>query len=1761
MLNLAGYQADELVYDGSHTLVYRGVRKSDRQPVIIKVLHNRNPSFNELVQFRNQYVITRELEHPHIVRPLALERYGNGYALIMPDSGAIALSEYWHSFHSSPKDILTLSIQLTEALHYLSQQRIIHKDIKPANIIIHPETEQIQLIDFSIASQLPKEEQQLLNPNILEGSLSYISPEQTGRMNRGIDYRTDFYSLGVTLYELLTGKLPFLSDDPIELVHKHIAQTAEFPPESHVPVVLQGIVLKLMSKNAEDRYQSALGLKHDLERCLEQLETTGELVLFALGKEDRSDRFIIPEKLYGRESQVKTLLSAFDRVAEGNTEMMLVAGFSGIGKTAVINEVHKPIVKKRGYFIKGKYDQFNRNIPFSAFVQSFRELMGQLLGEPDQQLEKWKQKILQALGDNAQVVIEVVPELEKIIGPQPPAPQLEGNAAQNRFNFLFEKFVHVFTNQDHPLVIFLDDLQWADSASLNLLKLLMEDSKTGYLLILGAYRDNEVFPSHPLMLQLEQIEQEKAVISTITLEPLASNYINQLIADTLNDPLDKVQPLTDLVYQNAQGNPFFTTQFIKGLYNERLIYFDEKSGNWTWNISEIYNRALPNDVVIFIARSLRKLPQETQDILKLAACIGNQFDLETLSVVSENTKEEVADYLWYALQEGLVLPINESYKFFQKLTTEETPTQSVLTVGYRFLHDRVQQAAYSLIAEDKKQAIHLKIGRQLLQNLSEEEKEEQFFNIVNHLNEARDLISDPNEREEIARLNLQASKKAKVSVAYEASRHYCYEGQNFLDESAWNTNYTLMFSLAISTIESEHLNYNLDAARILCTKTLSHVTRVVDRAKINAFEILFEINENKMHEAIDLARQALIPLGINLPSDPEEIKADVELLRKEVELPIEEIANLENLPLLEDEEKLTAIKILTNTASAAYISQPNLYPLIAFHGIRYLINYGQSEDAVTFYAWHGSVLCGVYDEIETGYAFGLLSLKVIEKFNWREFETKSRNMLNIFIRHWKEPLKNAVDDFIEVIKSGFETGDLEFAFYGAIGRCNYFYFTGGCLQEVRKLYEQYFPAVVKAKYEFHQSFFLLYRQIISNLLGENEHPELLEGPIFDRQSYLQEWEKNNSHLAFCFYQAQTRLFYYFEDYLRALEVGEKAWEKRGAALCTTYLSEHVFYYSLVLLYQESLTEQHWNILEENRRKLQMWAGFAPMNFQHKWDLIAAEKSRILGKLFAAAEFYDRAITGAKENGFLHEEALSNELAAKFYLNWGKEKVAAGYMQEAYYGYAQWGAKAKTDHLEAKYPQLLAPIINRSSQASKGEILTSTSTGSSSNALDLTSVIKASQVLSEEISLNSLLSKFMHILIENAGATQGVLILNNAGTWEIMAQYLQGNCNLSIVPLEQAENIPHSIINWVKRTQEIVQINNLSENTSFSTDSYLLQQPTQSLVCSPILNQGQLIGILYLENHLTSEAFTADRMEVLNVLTTQAAISINNARFYQTLEDTVARRTAQLATANEEITQLNERLKAENLRLGAELDIARRVQEMILPRPEELRAIPTLDIAGYMAPADEVGGDYYDVLVEDGVATIGIGDVTGHGLESGLVMMMAQTVIRAMKEVRENDPVRFLNTVNSTLYKNVERMKVDRQLTLAILNYADSHLSISGQHEEVLVVRADGRLETVDTMELGMVIGLIDDIADFIAQVRVKLEPGDGVVLYTDGIPEAENEAGELYGLERLCEVIQEHWHQCAQEIQKAAIADVQGFIGNYKVFDDITLLVLKEKDL
>ncbi|MEO0867670.1 MAG: serine/threonine-protein kinase PknK, partial [Cyanobacteria bacterium J06642_11] len=710
---LRNYTFIETLHQGLKTTVYRAVQTDTQQSVIIKILSQEYPNPSQLVQFRNQYTIAKNLPIAGIIHPLSLEPWGNGYGLVMEDMGGIALSQYVRQHSLSIADILSIAIQLTDILHQLHHHRIIHKDIKPANILIHPESKQVKLIDFSIASLLPKETQAIQNPNHLEGTLAYLAPEQTGRMNRGIDYRTDFYGLGISLYQLLTSQLPFTSNDPLELIYCHIAQQPVKLDllNPGIPAVVAAIVAKLMAKNAEDRYQSALGLKYDLEQCLIRLEDPDAIAEFSLGQRDLSDRFLIPEKLYGRDTEVNTLLDAFDRVSQGSSELMLVAGFSGIGKTAIVNEVHKPIARQRGYFIKGKFEQFNREIPFSAFVQAFRDLMGQLLSTSDTVLHTWKVQILNALENSAQVMIDLIPELENILGSQPPVPKLTGVAAQNRFNRLFQKFIQVFSTPDHPLVIFIDDLQWADAASLNLIQVLMAESQAGYLLLLGAYRENEIFPAHPLAIALEHIQQTGAPIHTITPQPLDLDSLKHLIADTLHCQTDTITALAELVKQKTQGNPFFATQFLKTLHQDGLITFE--SGQWQFDIDQIRGAAMTDDVVKLMVSQLQKMPENTQEILSLAACIGAQFDLATLATVSEQPHIETAVALWKALQAGFIFPTSQIYKFFQG---KIIPSNNRVNPGYRFVHDRIQQAAYSLIAPENTAATHWHVGMCLWQS-------------------------------------------------------------------------------------------------------------------------------------------------------------------------------------------------------------------------------------------------------------------------------------------------------------------------------------------------------------------------------------------------------------------------------------------------------------------------------------------------------------------------------------------------------------------------------------------------------------------------------------------------------------------------------------------------------------------------------------------------------------------------------------------------------------------------------------------------------------------------------------------------------------------------------------------------------------------------------------------------------------------------------------------------------------------------------------
>ncbi|MBD2339286.1 AAA family ATPase [Calothrix sp. FACHB-156] len=1504
LVSIPGYRISEEIYNGSRTIVYRAVRESDSVPVVIKLLKNSYPSFSELLLFRNQYTIGKNLNSPLIIQTYSLETLQNGYMLVMEDFGGISLKDYFTKNQrvTSLEEFLVLAIALCDILNLLYHERIIHKDIKPSNILINPQTKQVKLIDFSIASLLPRETQTLVNPNVLEGTLTYISPEQTGRMNRGIDYRTDFYSLGVTFYELLTDELPFPSNDAMELVHSHIAKT---PPLTHeinldIPSVISEIVRKLIAKNAEDRYQSALGLKFDLEKCLTQLRETGEIQSFEIASRDVCDRFIIPDKLYGRETEVQTLLEAFERVSQGKTEMMLVAGFSGIGKTAVVNEVHKPIVRQRGYFIKGKFDQFNRNIPFSAFVQAFRDLIGQLLTESDTQLQHWKTQITAALGENAQVIVELIPELEQIIGAQLPAPKLSGTAAQNRFNLLFQKFIQVFSIPAHPLVMFVDDLQWSDSASLNLIQVLMSESQTGCLLLLGAYRDNEVFAAHPLILTRNEMEKTGAKIHTITLQPLHFTSLNHLIADTLHAPTSVVKPLTELVIQKTQGNPFFATQFIKALHQDKLITFDWGAGHWQCDIVQVRDVALTDDVVEFMAQQLQKLPTATQEILKLAACIGAQFDLTTLAIVSQQSQTEVATTLWKALQEGLILPQSDLYKFYLS-ETQATQHTSQATLQYKFLHDRVQQAAYSLIPEDQKQVTHVKIGRLLWERTPEAELEEQVFAIANQLNIGIEQFCEPQEHHQLSRLNFIAGKKAKASTAYNAALAYLKISIDLLPTNPWQSDYDFTLSLYNEATEASYLSGELDLMENFAQEVLQQAKAILDTAKVYEVKIESYTIQSKFLAAIDTAMQFLRPIGIEFPPEPTDEDFFLGLQEIQALLSDKTVAELADLPEMQQPELRAALRVLVKVDTPAYLAKPQLHRLLVPKEVLLSIKYGNTSASAFVYSGYGLMLSGQSNSIPQGYEFGQLALQLLSKFSNHEYEARVLIVVHGFITHWKEPLAATLKPMLQAYARGLEIGDLAFACHGASVYCYHAYVAGQELTTLANELAIYSAALAKIHKQATLNYHNIYHQIVLNLIKATAAPWELVGTAYDEKSTLVLNEQSsdpNSLWHFCV--NKLILCYLFEVLDLAVEYAIKAKQCQysGLGYAMTNISLLNWYDSLVqlALFPTASPTQQPQILQqvaENQQIMQQWANYAPMNQLHRFYLVEAEKHRVLGDKITAIEFYDRAISQAKANGYIQEEALANELAAKFYLNWEKEKVAAGYMQESYYCYARWGAKAKVADLEKRYLQLLAPILqqSRSVVSTKETIFTlgtvtstssATSKISASAALDLGAILKASQTISSEIELEKLLSSLLSIVIENAGADKCVLILLQDNHLLIQGAITQITpaIVLQSLPIADSQDIPQKLIYKVKNNQQTVVLLDANTDITFANDPYIIRQQPQSILCSPILHQGKLLGILYLENNLTKGAFTSDRVELLNLVCAQAAISLENARLYQ-----------------------------------------------------------------------------------------------------------------------------------------------------------------------------------------------------------------------------------------------------------------------------------------
>jgi len=1503
MLTTPSFSLNEQIHSSINTSVYRGTRGVE--PVIIKVLKDEYPSVEAIARLKHEYSIVCNLHHDNLVKAINLKTENKRYYLVFEDFGGVSLKQYLNETKSSVNLAVEIAIAVAQALTYIHSNNIIHKDIKPENIIINPTAREVKITDFSIASRLSKE---IINnnPNQIEGTLAYMSPEQTGRMNRTLDYRSDFYSLGITLYEMLTGKLPFSNNDVMELVHSHIALTPipirEINPD--VPQVLADIIDKLMAKNAEDRYQSAKGLLADLEQLA--LGNTN----FVLGTLDLRSQLLIPQKLYGREEQVTSLLNTFKEVAIGQSQLVLVSGYSGIGKTSVINEINKPITARKGYFVSGKFDQFKRDIPYVSIIQAFTELIRQLLTERQAQIQIWQEKIQTAVGSNGQVVIDVIPEVELIIGKQPEVSELPPTEAENRFNRVFQQFIKVFCHATHPLVIFLDDLQWADSATLKLMQLLVTDAEIQHLMLIGAYRNNEVSPTHPLITTVEEIKEAGKIINNIVLQALDEDNVSRLVAETLNDNQNNSRELVELIFNKTGGNPFFITQLLQVLYQESLLKFDFTSGDWQWNIKEIQAIGITDkSVVELVASRIEKLPTSTQDVLKLAACIGDKFSLDVLSIVSQKNTFEIANDLHTALQAGFILPLNKAYRIPLVFQNEENIFDTK-NITYKFLHDRVQQSVYSLIPYENKRQTHVYIGQLLKTSTPPEKLEENILDIVNQLNYGLELLSNQDEKYELANFNLIAAKKAKASAAYQASSKYADLGLNLLIQDSWTHQYNLTLDLHILAAETGYLNGHFDKHTTLINAATPNIKDILDKVKLDKIKIQAYIAQNQTQEALSTGIATLDELGIKLPKNPQLHHLIAGLAQTKIVLSSKKIEDLVELPKMTDVYKLAATQILMLIAPVAAMTGSTLFPLSLLTLVRLSVKYGNSDAAAYAYTLYGAILCS-QGNIDEGYRFGQTGLSVLEKINVSSIKCKIYNLFYTMVWFFKNPVEKTTTPVLQTIQIGLETGDIEYTGYSALSLSSNLLLSGSKLEMVNDKLTSYLQLVKNLHLE---SIGL----VIQNLLNSSKFLNASFAEISFQQfdSYpIPDLEGNTIYLSFI-HTYKTILNYIFGDYSRAIE-NAKLTEKyqKGNPGFLIY-SVTKFYYSLALLAQSPKTalqerKQYLKQVATNQKNMKLWAHHAPCNYQHKYDLVEAEKARILGKNTIASDLYDKAIAGAKTNNYNQEVALANELAAKFYLQLDKQNIAKVYMTEAYYAYIQWGALAKVQDLEEKYSTLIIrSTIQTNNEIDISSTISSTSistkmgsTSSASQIFDLTTIIKASEAIQSDINYESLPRTLLHILNENAGAQKGCLMLEKNGKLFIEAIDSSNETEeitLQSIPVSESNDIPLKVINYVARTKQPLVITDAQTDSLTNEDPYIQSTKAKSILCLPIIYQTKQIGLIYLENNLATGAFTPSRLELLKVLASQAAIALKNAGLF--LQEQEKSQQLQESLAKLEITQ-------------------------------------------------------------------------------------------------------------------------------------------------------------------------------------------------------------------------------------------------------------------
>lgn len=1515
MQELLGYHLGEALHrEAGGNAIYRATREADGAAVILKMLEAEFPSPEDVARLEHELALGRELALPSVRGYLDLVRSGRRLVAVLEDFGGAALEERLRGGPLSVPDFLVVARALARALADLHRAGVVHNDVCPANVLVTPDLSVVKLSDLGAATRLLRTEPQAYRPELLEGTLAYISPERTGRMNRAVDHRADLYSLGATLYAALTGAPPFQASDAMGLIHAHIARppvpVASLRPE--VPALLSDIVGTLLAKTPEDRYQSAEGLLADLDR----FAAAGPgAPAFALRSDDRQLHFTVSEKLYGRDDEVHELLESFERASVGALELVVLRGLPGIGKSVLVHEVHKPIVARRGTYASGKFDQLAQATPLSGVTQALRGLFAQLLAQSAEELAHWQDIVLRTTGADGAAIAEVLPEALPLVGHLPRALDLGPTQNRERFDRVLWAVVQAFASAEHPLVLFFDDLQWVDAASLRFLSGLAASPDSRNILLLFALRSNEVDANHPVSLALEKIAHAGTPIREITLGPLGPDELVAMVSDSVGRTPDEVRELAQSLHQKTGGNPFFVTQFLKGLAEDGLLRYEREARQWGWDMAAIRRLDVLGDVAPFMSAKVGRYGAEVRDALALASVLGGTFDVDTLSVLSGHTPRETARALWAPLKDGLLLPLDAGFHY-AGLTDSLDSAGSHGAIRYKFAHDRIQEACHSFIPAGKAKETSLRIARTLEERLPKEQRGDRLFDIAGHFLAAGELLTDPEEKRRVAALHLDAARRAKAATAYATALSHALAGIALLDEGAWKSSYALMYQLHRERIESEFLAGNVERAEVAYDAVAPFAEGAIDKADIAQLLIRICLTADRPADGLRIGRESLAEVGIDLPADAEAAGAAMAEERAKIGAltatrPVPELIHHRKM---EDPAMETRLGLLHETWTCAIMTGDfQEITHTALKIVRLSLEHGHCKFSACGYVAHAAVLTATGD-YAAAKAYGELSMAVCQQFADVFIIPKVHNTFANFTNHWVNHIRTNVKVYEESYAACRQSGDRWWGAW-AVGWIRTAQLVAGFrLDEVLATADKYHPYIEASGYTPLVWMSVLDRQILRCLLGRTESPTSFTSDGVSEESIEKAFADMGFGFGLFLYNNYKSLAAWLAgDAALAAELSRKAEATKDHIPGLMPYPDFFLYNTLAFAARapDALPEERAELLAgigRNIERMTVWAAACPENFEHRLFLMRAEKARVDGLDAEASSLYEQAIESAARTGYVQNEALANECAAKHHLAMGRERASRGYFTEAAYLYERWGAFRKVHSLHqgtrgARPTPLLPSRLGRTARIDQ-------------DTLDLSTVMDAAGALSRELRQDRLLSQLLTLSMRHAGAERAYFLQQEDGRTRVAAALAVGG-ELSFVPgqaVEQRDDLALSVVRYVERTAETLAIDDASADPRFARDASVSRRKARSILCLPVMRQGQIAGVLYLENGLTAAAFTEGHVRLLELLAAQAAISIENAALYDTLEQKVAARTRELAEKNEELVQKN----AEILRAQGQL---------------------------------------------------------------------------------------------------------------------------------------------------------------------------------------------------------------------------------------------------